>query len=346
MFLLPLVSTLTSSVFSGSMIARYLGHRGCVVISIFCLFVSFISSVLIWFEVCFGSSEVYIDLFGPWFTVGSFNVSWTVYIDLYTAHMLLTVTSVSTAVHCYAVVYMRSDPHLNLFMSYLSLFTFFMLVLVCSESLINMLVGWEGINVRQCPNSAYSYMYVTPTHLMDYIIKTSCSVFLEVINTNICPFGSDFDLIYFWFFPNLPADSRKGYHTPLFFQVLTGGRMTKSFHDLTSLNPLLGDGNLECHGRGARLAITFKSSYEDVANWYNTIFYGLGYNNNLELGQPLVRTSTKASSGVLSYYQVRTFTFASFVSIYHSWYVNRKKVIPQNIEEYLTPLALVKSLCD
>lgn len=147
MFLLPLVSTLTSSVFSGTMIARALGHRGSIIISIFCLFVSFISSVLIWVEVCLGSSEVYIDLFGPWFTVGSFNVSWTVYIDLYTAHMLLTVTSVSTAVHCYAVVYMRSDPHLNLFLSYLSLFTFFMLVLVCSESLINMLVGWEGIGV-------------------------------------------------------------------------------------------------------------------------------------------------------------------------------------------------------
>lgn len=147
MFLLPLVSTLTSSVFNGSMIARYLGHRGSAVIAILCLFVSFVSSVLIWIEVCLGSSEVYMDLFGPWFTVGSFNVSWTVYIDLYTAHMLLTVTSVSTAVHCYAVVYMRSDPHLNLFLSYLSLFTFFMLVLVCSESLINMLVGWEGIGV-------------------------------------------------------------------------------------------------------------------------------------------------------------------------------------------------------
>lgn len=147
MFLLPLVSTFLSSLFCGSMIGRYLGHRGSVVISLFCLFVSFFSSVLIWIEVCLGSSETYIDLFGSWFTVGSFNVSWAVYIDLYTSHMLLTVTSVSTAVHCYAVVYMRSDPHLNLFLCYLSLFTFFMLVLVCSESLITMLVGWEGIGV-------------------------------------------------------------------------------------------------------------------------------------------------------------------------------------------------------
>jgi NADH:ubiquinone oxidoreductase subunit 5 (subunit L)/multisubunit Na+/H+ antiporter MnhA subunit len=55
--------------------------------------------------------------------------------------MLLTVTSVSFAVHCYAIVYMQNDPHLNLFMSYLSLFTFFMVLLVCSDNLVVMLVG-------------------------------------------------------------------------------------------------------------------------------------------------------------------------------------------------------------
>jgi NADH:ubiquinone oxidoreductase subunit 5 (subunit L)/multisubunit Na+/H+ antiporter MnhA subunit len=55
--------------------------------------------------------------------------------------MLLTVTSVSLAVHIYAVVYMRNDPHLSLFMSYLSLFTFFMLVYVCGDNLLVMLVG-------------------------------------------------------------------------------------------------------------------------------------------------------------------------------------------------------------
>lgn len=147
MFCLPLVSTLVSSVFCGTMIARYLGHRGSIILSLFCLFVAFLSSVLIWIEVALGSCETYVNLFGEWFTVGSFNVYWNIYIDLYTAHMLLTVTSVSCAVHCYTVVYMRSDPHLNLFISYLSLFTFFMLVLVCSDNLIGMLIGWEGIGV-------------------------------------------------------------------------------------------------------------------------------------------------------------------------------------------------------
>jgi proton-translocating NADH-quinone oxidoreductase chain L len=147
MYLLPLVSTLFSGIFSGSMLARYYGQRGSAIINVLCLFVAFISSLIMWYEVVFASCEVFVDLFGTWFTVGSFNVYWALYFDLTTVHLLLTVTSVSFAVHCYALVYMKADPHLNLFMCYLSLFTFFMCVLVTGQDLILMLVGWEGIGV-------------------------------------------------------------------------------------------------------------------------------------------------------------------------------------------------------
>jgi len=138
-----------SSVFSGAlpMVARNLGHRGVAVFSILSLTIAFISSALIWIDLYIGGAPVWLDLFGPWFEVGTVTVSWIFYYDLLTAHMLFTVTSVSLAVHIYAVVYMRSDPHLSLFMSYLSLFTFFMLVYVCGDNLLVMLVGWEGIGV-------------------------------------------------------------------------------------------------------------------------------------------------------------------------------------------------------
>lgn len=144
---MPLLSTLLSSVFAGFMVSRGMGHRGTAVFSIFSLVVAFLSSATIWYEVVFGSCEVWLDLFGSWFEVGTVQVSWSLYYDLLTAHMLFTVTSVSLAVHIFAVVYMRADPHLNLFMSYLSLFTFFMLVLVTADNLVLMLVGWEGIGV-------------------------------------------------------------------------------------------------------------------------------------------------------------------------------------------------------
>ena len=147
MYLIPLLATLMSSVFAGAlpMVSRNLGHRGVAVFSITSLVIAFISSALIWIDLYIGSSPVWLDLFGPWFEVGTVTVSWIFYYDLLTAHMLFTVTSVSLAVHIYAVVYMRSDPHLSLFMSYLSLFTFFMLVYVCGDNLLVMLVGWEGM---------------------------------------------------------------------------------------------------------------------------------------------------------------------------------------------------------
>lgn len=61
--------------------------------------------------------------------------------------MLLVVFFVSTLVHIYSLEYMSEDPHLIRFMSYLSLFTFFMTILVTSGNLIQMFLGWEGVGL-------------------------------------------------------------------------------------------------------------------------------------------------------------------------------------------------------
>ena len=61
--------------------------------------------------------------------------------------MLFVVTFISTLVHLYSVEYMSEDPHLPRFMSYLSLFTFFMLILVTSNNFLQMFVGWEGVGL-------------------------------------------------------------------------------------------------------------------------------------------------------------------------------------------------------
>lgn len=55
--------------------------------------------------------------------------------------MLVVVLTVSTLVHLYSIEYMSEDPHLPRFMSYLSLFTFFMLILVTSENIISLFLG-------------------------------------------------------------------------------------------------------------------------------------------------------------------------------------------------------------
>jgi hypothetical protein len=156
---------------------------------------------MIWIDLYIGSSPVWIDLFGAWFEVGTVTVSWVFYIDLLTAHMLLTVTSVSLAVHTYAVVYMRNDPHLSLFMSYLSLFTFFMLVYVCGDNLLVMLVGWEG--KLKCLNGIYKETIINGPQ--SWLIPEALILV------------------------SLPGNSRKGPHSNLFKQIMVGGLLGDGF---------------------------------------------------------------------------------------------------------------------
>lgn len=229
MYLLPLVGTLFSGLFSGTMVARYYGQRGSNILNIYCMAIAFISSLIIWYEVVFGACEVYTEVFGTWFSVGTFNVCWSLYYDLIAVHLLLTVTSVSFAVHCYALVYMKSDPHLNQFMCYLSLFTFFMCVLVTGQDLIVMLVGWEGIQ-HQCPNDKLLCLFYVFRKGKD---RQSQRTGNENRNR---------------FFSRMPAVKRIGSHTSLFKQIMIGF--------LLPCDQRSRDGWLELHGQGARLGIS------------------------------------------------------------------------------------------
>ena len=61
--------------------------------------------------------------------------------------MLLVVTIISSLVHLYSLDYMITDPHLPRFMSYLSLFTFFMLILITGNNFVVLFLGWEGVGL-------------------------------------------------------------------------------------------------------------------------------------------------------------------------------------------------------
>jgi NADH:ubiquinone oxidoreductase subunit 5 (subunit L)/multisubunit Na+/H+ antiporter MnhA subunit len=61
--------------------------------------------------------------------------------------MLLVVNIVSVLVHLYSADYMKKDPHIPRFMAYLSLFTFFMLILISADNFIQLFLGWEGVGL-------------------------------------------------------------------------------------------------------------------------------------------------------------------------------------------------------
>ncbi|MDC0037793.1 NADH-quinone oxidoreductase subunit L [Alphaproteobacteria bacterium] len=110
------------------------------------LFVSSIFSWIIFFKYLKKIETEQIYLLN-WLTSGNFSVDWAFRIDSLTSTMLIVVTTVSACVHLYSIGYMKEDKSINRFMGYLSLFTFFMLVLVTSNNLLQMFFGWEGVGL-------------------------------------------------------------------------------------------------------------------------------------------------------------------------------------------------------
>ena len=111
-----------------------------------CVFFSFVCSLFAFYDVALCASPVYIKC-ADWFFCELFDASWGFWFDTLTVVMLIVITSISTLVHLYSISYMAGDPHIPRFMSYLSIFTFFMLMLVTADNFIQMFLGWEGVGL-------------------------------------------------------------------------------------------------------------------------------------------------------------------------------------------------------
>ena len=133
--LLPLFGFL-----SGSLFGRIIGGKGIGIISTLFVFCSFSISFYFFFDVL-SNGNVHILTFSKWIGAETFQVDWSVCLDSLTSIMLLVITFISTLVHLYSTEYMENDPHLTRFLSYLSLFTFFMLILVVANNFLQMFVG-------------------------------------------------------------------------------------------------------------------------------------------------------------------------------------------------------------
>lgn len=131
---------------SGALFGRILGNTSVTAITTALTYTSFLYS---WYFFCYiiCTGNVYILDLGTWISIDSFDVNWAFCIDSLTGIMLCVVTSISTCVHLYSIEYMAEDPHQIRFMSYLSLFTFFMLILVTANNFLQMFIGWEGVGV-------------------------------------------------------------------------------------------------------------------------------------------------------------------------------------------------------
>lgn len=114
-------------------------------VSIFAVAGSWLASVIVLIDVLSGKT-INQDLY-TWIISGNFQVSAGFLIDQLTAVMLIVVTTCSALIHIYSVGYMRGDAGYYRFFSYLSLFTFCMLMLVMSNNFIQLYFGWEGVGL-------------------------------------------------------------------------------------------------------------------------------------------------------------------------------------------------------
>ena len=122
------------------------GSRAAELITSGLLLVAAVLSWVALVDVGFMHHDVRIALF-PWITSGDLQVAWALRVDTLTAVMLVVVTTISSLVHVYSIGYMDEDPYRPRFFSYLSLFTFAMLMLVTSDNLVQLFFGWEGVGL-------------------------------------------------------------------------------------------------------------------------------------------------------------------------------------------------------
>jgi len=134
------------SSFTVGFFGRIFGFYGSAMLSTSCLVLAFFISTIIFYEVGFIGCFSFIKLV-PWMNSETLNIDWGFMFDSLTAVMCCVVTFISCLVHLYSTEYMGHDPHLPRFMSYLSLFTFFMLILVTADNFVQMFVGWEGVGL-------------------------------------------------------------------------------------------------------------------------------------------------------------------------------------------------------
>ena len=145
MYLTLIVLPLLGSIISG-FFGRKVGVSGSQLITCLCISVTTLLALIVFSEVGLNNITLSIQIF-RWIDTESLNVLWSFQFDSLTVSMLIPVLIVSLLVHIYSIGYMSHDPHNQRFFSYLSLFTFMMVILVTANNFLLMFVGWEGVGI-------------------------------------------------------------------------------------------------------------------------------------------------------------------------------------------------------
>ena len=144
--LAPLVGSVVTGLFGTKFGGNQIGRRVTHSLTILGVFISFVISAMTLRSVVSDGAHFDAAIY-EWMTVGGLKMEIGFLIDGLTAMMMCVVTFVSLMVHIYTIGYMDDDDGYNRFFSYISLFTFSMLMLVMSNNMLQLFFGWEAVGL-------------------------------------------------------------------------------------------------------------------------------------------------------------------------------------------------------
>lgn len=305
MYLAIITLPLLGAIISG-LLGRKVGITGAQLITSGSVITTCLLALVAFYEVGLSISPVSIKLFS-WVDSESLTIDWGFNFDALTVSMLIPVLIVSALVHVYSIGYMSEDPHQQRFFSYLSMFTFFMLILVTGDNYLVMFIGWEGIHI--CLKWLNLYFNINDQTSLMLLPLTLSSI--NLTETKI------------------RSDKRIGPHNIDIISLIVGST--------------LGDTHLEKRNKGLGSRVIFEQSNKNVEYlmWFHQYLSSRGYCSKKK---PLLKKRIREGGQVLYHYRINSYTFTSLNWIRDIFYKENegitKKVIPAEIKEYLTPFAL------
>ena len=143
--LAPLAGSVLAGIFGTRFGGNLIGRLASQTLTILGVFIAFVLSAFTLNDVIAGAT--FNETLYTWMNVGGLKMEVGFLIDSLTAMMMVVVTFVSLMVHIYTIGYMKEDEGYDRFFSYISLFTFAMLMLVMSNNLLQLFFGWEGVGL-------------------------------------------------------------------------------------------------------------------------------------------------------------------------------------------------------
>jgi NADH-quinone oxidoreductase subunit L len=148
-----------------------LGKISAGILSSTLVFVALIFSSIILFNIYKHEDQILYENFYNWISISSLEIGIGYLIDKFSAVMLFVVLLISFVVHVYSISYMSEEKDFKRFFSYIALFTFSMILLVMSNNLIQLFIGWEGVGL-------VSYLLIGFFYKKESAIKANLKAFL------------------------------------------------------------------------------------------------------------------------------------------------------------------------